>query len=196
MTGPDLDLCWVRLLGSLLLSDFATNVVSRNGGTPKWMVYSWKTYKKIDDWGVPPFQETSMDATIFNWSFSVEKGSVLQHQWGIRTEFHRENRGVSRKIEMSSTLILCGFSKLLGITLKSCWFDRSTSISFPEPLSKTPCQEAWINTRDDETTYLIQRWCFKMNGGMGCFFSKTSKASWLEKTWKQTNVETESNSCK
>ena len=32
--------------------------VSKNGGTPKWMVYMEKPIK-MDDLGVPPFKETS-----------------------------------------------------------------------------------------------------------------------------------------
>ena len=31
--------------------------VSKNKGTPKWMVYNGKPYEK-DDLGVPPFSET------------------------------------------------------------------------------------------------------------------------------------------
>jgi hypothetical protein len=33
--------------------------VSINGGSPKWMVYFSENPIKIDDLGVPPFQETS-----------------------------------------------------------------------------------------------------------------------------------------
>ena len=35
-------------------------VFSMNGDTPKWMVYSGKSKKKLDDLGVPPCQETSV----------------------------------------------------------------------------------------------------------------------------------------
>ena len=29
--------------------------VSKNRGTPKWMVYNGKPYEQMDDLGVPPF---------------------------------------------------------------------------------------------------------------------------------------------
>ena len=33
--------------------------VSKNSGTPKWIVYNGKPYKKMDDFRVPLFSETS-----------------------------------------------------------------------------------------------------------------------------------------
>ena len=38
---------------------FPIEGVSINGGSPKWMVYFRENPIKIDDLGVPPFQETS-----------------------------------------------------------------------------------------------------------------------------------------
>ena len=34
--------------------------VSKNNGTPKWMVYNGKPYEQMDDLGVPLFLETPM----------------------------------------------------------------------------------------------------------------------------------------
>ena len=39
--------------------------VSKNNGTPKWMVYSAKSYEQMDDLGVPLFLETP------TWQFFV-----------------------------------------------------------------------------------------------------------------------------
>ena len=34
--------------------------VSKNKGTPKWMVYNGQPYKQMDDLGVPLFSESSI----------------------------------------------------------------------------------------------------------------------------------------
>ena len=46
-------------------------------GTPKWMVYTGKSQSKMDDLGVPPFQETSiccfeMDDSIVYYVYIVK----------------------------------------------------------------------------------------------------------------------------
>ena len=48
-------------LGNVIFSNHPTHkkAVSKNRGTPKWMVYNKKTYLKMDDLGVPLFLETA-----------------------------------------------------------------------------------------------------------------------------------------
>ena len=41
--------------------------VSKNRGTPKWMVYNGKPLLKWMIWGIPPFKETSI------WPFSMQE---------------------------------------------------------------------------------------------------------------------------
>ena len=65
------------------------------GGTPKkWLVYNGKSQSKMDDLGVPPFQETPIRrfparhggflqfSSIFDWDFPMKPSRVLVSQDG------------------------------------------------------------------------------------------------------------------
>ena len=56
--------------------------VSKNRGTPKWMVYFMENPIKIDDLGVPLFLETPM------WALRYKPGWVGALPW---TDFHRDH---------------------------------------------------------------------------------------------------------
>ena len=58
--------------------------ISKNGGTPKWMVYKEKTQSKMDDLGVPPPDVPYVTIPSGQWmveSVAIPKGSlkVLEH---------------------------------------------------------------------------------------------------------------------
>ena len=49
--------------------------VSKNRGTPKWMVYNGKPYEQMDDLGVPLCLETPTSLTATMWGLlPVDKG--------------------------------------------------------------------------------------------------------------------------
>ena len=49
--------------------------ISKNNGTPKWMVYKGKPYEQMDDLGVPSFWETPI--YFFNCLFARATGSSI-----------------------------------------------------------------------------------------------------------------------
>ena len=57
----------VRFQGFLFKYNITHMGVSKNSGTPKWMVYNGKLFK-MDDLGVPLFSETSI--YLYMWEFS------------------------------------------------------------------------------------------------------------------------------
>ena len=62
--------------------------VSINGGTPKWLVYNEQNPIKINDLGVPPFQETSMCMYIYiyqGWSMAMfDYQRTNKHRMAVR----------------------------------------------------------------------------------------------------------------
>ena len=59
--------------------------VSKNRGTPKWMVYNGKPYEQMDDLGVPLFSETSVHIYIYKYIYIY---TYIWERWGEMIQDH------------------------------------------------------------------------------------------------------------
>ena len=58
--------------------DIFNHSISKNRGTPKWMIYNGKPYEQMDDLGVPLFLETPICLDVV---FKKNMWSQLCHAW-------------------------------------------------------------------------------------------------------------------
>ena len=65
------------------MREWGNGGVSKNRGTPNWMVYKWKTTIKMDDLGVPLFSEGCLGQLggvswstrdLFCWAILIDTG--------------------------------------------------------------------------------------------------------------------------